>query len=154
MEDVGEDVIFAMNPAKLAIDDVAGAAEAMGTVLNDNLATDVEGFKRKAMQGISDGVTDVALPAINSLLMRSMKMVWQVSLIPCMALRLNPSTSVARLSFNTVPMASAAPATSSIANLAGFIAKMTSSPTSSHWCRTVPHQPVASMGSSWIPKQS
>ncbi len=66
-EDVGEDVIFAMNPAKLAIDDVAGAAEAMGTVLNDNLATDVEGFKRKAMQGISDGVTDVALPAINSL---------------------------------------------------------------------------------------
>lgn len=66
-EDLGEDVIFAMNPARIAVEDLSTAAEDMGTVLNDNLATDVEAFKRQAMQGISDGITNIAMPAIRSL---------------------------------------------------------------------------------------
>ena len=66
-EDLGPAVISALDPAKVAIGDLSQATEEMGNTLNDNLATDIEGFKRKAMQGLADSVTNVAMPAIRSL---------------------------------------------------------------------------------------
>jgi len=66
-EDLGPAVISALDPAKVAIGDLSQATEEMGNTLNDNLATDIEGFKRKAMQGLADSITNVAMPAIRSL---------------------------------------------------------------------------------------
>lgn len=66
-EDLGPAVISALDPAKVAVGDLSQATEEMGNTLNDNLATDIEGFKRKAMQGLADSVTNVAMPAIRSL---------------------------------------------------------------------------------------
>ncbi len=66
-EDLGPAVISALDPAKVAVGDLSQATEEMGNTLNDNLTTDIEGFKRKAMQGLADSVTNVAMPAIRSL---------------------------------------------------------------------------------------
>lgn len=66
-EDLGPQVVTALDPAKVAVGDLSQATEDMGKVLNDNLATDVEAFKRVAMQGISDGIYQYALPAIDAL---------------------------------------------------------------------------------------
>ena len=66
-EDLGPAVISALDPAKVAVGDLSQATEEMGNTLNDNLATDIEGFKRKAMQGLADSITNVAMPAIRSL---------------------------------------------------------------------------------------
>jgi len=66
-EDLGPAVISALDPAKVAIGDLSQATEEMGNTLNDNLTTDIEGFKRKAMQGLADSITNVAMPAIRSL---------------------------------------------------------------------------------------
>lgn len=44
----------AMDPAGDAFDDMAGAAERMGTTLNDNAATNLESFKRTLGQGFTN----------------------------------------------------------------------------------------------------
>ncbi|MCP5026537.1 MAG: phage tail tape measure protein, partial [Actinomycetia bacterium] len=66
-EDVGKDVVLSLDPAKVAVGDLSSATEDMGSVLNNNLATDVEAFKRVAMQGISDGIYKIAMPAIDAI---------------------------------------------------------------------------------------
>ncbi len=53
-EDLGPQVIGALDPAKVAMDDISNATEAMGETLNDNLATRLEGIKRTAMGHLAD----------------------------------------------------------------------------------------------------
>lgn len=47
--------------------DVGGAASEMGDTLNDNLATKIEGFRRKGLQRLTEFVGNVVIPAIERL---------------------------------------------------------------------------------------
>lgn len=67
-EDLG-DALYALDPssASKALGDVAGAADRMGNTLNDNAATKIESFKRRALQGLANFVGNKALPALSKL---------------------------------------------------------------------------------------
>ncbi len=67
-EDLG-DALFALDPseATAGMADMAGAAERMGTTLNDNTATKIESFKRGAMQGLTDFLGGTVIPGIEAL---------------------------------------------------------------------------------------
>lgn len=68
-EDVGPDVIAALNPIDQKLGDISTAAEDMGSVLNDNLSTRLEEMKRGAQQKMAEiglalvGVADQVLAA-------------------------------------------------------------------------------------------
>ena len=53
-EDVGPDVIAAINPIGQEIEDISDRTEDMGAVLNDNLATRLEELKRTAQQKLAE----------------------------------------------------------------------------------------------------
>jgi len=67
-EDLG-DALFALDPseATAGMSDMAGAAERMGTTLNDNAGTKIEAFKRGAMQGLTDFLGGTVIPGIEAL---------------------------------------------------------------------------------------
>lgn len=50
-----------------ALGDVEGAADRMGDTLNDNARTEIETFKRQALQGLGDFAMRYAIPALRSL---------------------------------------------------------------------------------------
>ncbi|MDZ7732195.1 MAG: hypothetical protein U5R31_03005 [Acidimicrobiia bacterium] len=47
--------------------DVEGAADDMGDTLNDNARTEIEAFKRQALQGLGEFAVEYAIPAIRTL---------------------------------------------------------------------------------------
>ena len=67
-EDLG-DALYSMDldSAATSLGDYAGAAERMGDTLNDNAATKIESFKRRALQGLTEFVGNVAIPAFERL---------------------------------------------------------------------------------------
>lgn len=68
-EDVGGDVILnALDPMKAGIEDVEGATVKMGDTLNDNVATDIESFKRKAGEAMTNWVHGNVLPGAQSVM--------------------------------------------------------------------------------------
>ncbi|GGM76881.1 hypothetical protein GCM10012275_54440 [Longimycelium tulufanense] len=66
-EDLG-DALFALDPsaAVTALGDVAGAADRMGTTLNDNAATRLEAFKRQVSAAFVEFLGGQAIPALEA----------------------------------------------------------------------------------------
>lgn len=60
--------LFALDPSSAAegFEDMAGAADRLGTTLNDNLGTRLESLKRTAFQGLAQVATTVLIPALDS----------------------------------------------------------------------------------------
>jgi phage-related protein len=65
-EELGIKAITALDPATAAMTDYEGAAKKAGDTLNDNTATSVEGFKRKASEMASD-IAAKAIPHLEKL---------------------------------------------------------------------------------------
>ena len=66
-EDLGIDVIRAMDPAGAALTDFAGAAAEAGDVLNDNLAFRLEALKRRGFQGLATVAGATVVPLLEYL---------------------------------------------------------------------------------------
>lgn len=68
LEDLGVNGIpqflESLSAAPEGFDDVTGAATLMGDTLNDNLSTQIETFKRQALQGLADVATEYVIPAL------------------------------------------------------------------------------------------
>ena len=67
-EDLGADVILALNPAEAAITDFDGAAQRMGDTLNDNLGTKIETLKRTALTGLVTFMEDDVIPVVETVI--------------------------------------------------------------------------------------
>lgn len=71
LEDLGvseiPDFLDSLSMVGEGMADVEGAADRMGDTLNDNLATKIEGFKRKGLQKLSDFVGGTVIPAVEKL---------------------------------------------------------------------------------------
>jgi phage-related minor tail protein len=67
-EDLGQ-ALFALDPSGAvdSIGQVAGAAERMGTTLNDNASANLEGFKRQVQMAFVDFLGAKALPAVSAI---------------------------------------------------------------------------------------
>lgn len=65
-EDLGADVVAAMDPASASLGDFSGAASRAGDTLNDNLSTRLETLKRKGLQGLADFAERFAVPALEA----------------------------------------------------------------------------------------
>lgn len=67
-EDLGADVIAAMDPAKASLGDFAGSAAAAGDTLNDNLSTRIETVKRKGFLALAKAAERWVLPALEGII--------------------------------------------------------------------------------------
>ena len=66
-EDLGADVIAAMDPAIATLGDFEGAAQRAGDTLNDNLSTRLETLKRKGLAGLAELAERFVVPALEGL---------------------------------------------------------------------------------------
>lgn len=66
-EDLGIDVIRAMDPAAASLGDFAGAAAQAGDTLNDNLATRIEALKRRGFQALARIAAATVIPLLEKL---------------------------------------------------------------------------------------
>ena len=66
-EDLGADVIAAMDPAAASLGDFAGAAEEAGDIMNDNLATRFEALKRRGFQALARVAEATVIPMLEGL---------------------------------------------------------------------------------------
>jgi hypothetical protein len=67
-EDLGADVILALDPAAASVENLDGAAARMGDTLNDNLGTKIETLKRTALTGLTTFMTDNVIPAAEAVM--------------------------------------------------------------------------------------
>ena len=69
LEDLGThnipDFLGQLDPMGDSFDSVAGAADNLGTTLNDNTSTNLETFKRGIEVGIADALNEKVIPALN-----------------------------------------------------------------------------------------